>query len=167
MRRTPLAVVALATGLALLIGAGSARAMVRGAAPAPSAFSRCSSWWDTGLAAYACSPSRWAKTVADAQTNVPGKFKLVIAGRHTGTAAGLVQVLGGPLMHPDTVRFVGHPETDEIVAINYFSAGHVWVVWLTKLDMQTGATVRLAGTGKPAVTLHTLHARVDVRLLSP
>jgi hypothetical protein len=135
----------------------------------PFAFGKCASWYDGGLAAFACSPSQLRKTVAKNRLRSRGRFSLHVRGRHTGTAPGLVQVVGGPLAPHTSVRFVGRPFADEIVVINCMVQRKEYAIALTRLSLHGHAPTALLTIrgGRPAAALRGITARQRVRLLKP
>lgn len=133
----------------------------------PFAPGECSTWFNVGLGAFACSPRQLARTAKQHAFDQAGVFKLTTSGRHTGTAPGVVQIVGGPLHDGGTVRFAGHPQSDEIVAINCLHLKRVYTIVLTHLHLTaTSATARITigRDGRPHLKLSGLSARQSTRV---
>jgi hypothetical protein len=130
--------------------------------------SRCSAWFDTGLAAFACSPSQLANAVQHFTLPHRGRFTLLVAKHRTGTAPGLVQVVGSPLRIGDTVRLVGKPARDEIVILNCLVGAKEYLIHLSRIRVKTGATAKITlVTGRVRPVLRRVTARVTVTRVVP
>jgi hypothetical protein len=143
---------------------GQAATAAQSAKRPSSVVDECATWYDPQLAAFACSPSELRQTVANEKLNTSGTFSLSISGLHAGTAPGLVQVLGGPLTRPTTIRLRGRTHPDEVIKLTYSSEHRIWTVTLTNIRATVGATVTIAGpkhkAGPPNVRLHKMTAHL-------
>src|SRR5216117_961004 len=81
-------------------------------------FSRCEHYLDGGLGAGACSESQLEAALRAGRMAEGGSFSIAIAGHRTGTASGVVQVIGGPVPPGTVARFSGTPANDEVVVLN-------------------------------------------------
>jgi hypothetical protein len=125
-----------------------ANAAVGSAANQPSALGRCLTWYDGGLAAFACSPSRLAAAVKDRRLHGTGSFRLVSPGRHSSTVPGLTQIMGGPFTMPATLKLLGKPARDQIIIVNVQSGKGSFRVTLRSIQMhRRTAALRIAIKG--------------------
>jgi len=141
-----------------LISVASAHGGDRG--QPPFWFSQCEHMIDGGLAAGACSESQLQAAVGAGRMAERGSFSIAIAGRRTGTAPGVVQVIGGPVAPGTVARFSGKPANDEVIVLNCFVGGREYAVKLGRVHMQVHASARLAmRNGRPFAKLTQLAAR--------
>lgn len=120
---------------------------------------KCAAWFNAALSAFACSPTRLHAAVVNHQLHQKGGFTLRIAGHRTGSAPGLVQVVGGPLKVGTRVAFVGTPSRDEYASVNCSYHSKLYTITLKNIRVQRGATmtVVLRG-GRPYGSLVNLRA---------
>jgi len=139
------------------------------AAASPSfVISRCSSYYDGALAAFACSPSELTRAVKENQLTRSGHFSITVKGLHTGTAPGLVHVLGGPLRPGAVLRFAGRPAKDEVVKVNCFYRQKEYVTTLTKIAWgRFPHAALLLREGRPYLRLVGLRAKQATTVLKP
>jgi hypothetical protein len=122
-------------------------------------FSQCAHIIDGGLTAGACSQSQLKKAVAEGRMAQPGQFSIQTGGHHTGTAPGVVQVIGGPARPGTVFTLTGKPAADEIVVFNCMSNGHEYAVIVGGIRLGRHALARLTlVNGLPSVRLTRMTA---------
>jgi hypothetical protein len=130
--------------------------------------SRCATWFDTGLTAFACSPTQLMRAVRAYTLPKRGQFTLRVAGHRTGTAPGLVQVVGPPLKLGEVVRMSGKLAKDEIVILNTIVNDREYLIRLSRIRMGSRATARVAlAGGRARPILRGVTAKISVTLVRP
>jgi hypothetical protein len=142
------------------------------APPSPArdaALAACKTWYDGGLAAYACSPSELRRAVSAGRLRARGSFSIKVDGRRTANAGGLVQVIGGPISRPTSVQLIGKPPTDEVIILNFWDrgAGREYAIRLRNVTMQQ-PKARIAMTvtrGRPGIKLIGTNAHLSISVV--
>jgi hypothetical protein len=144
-----------------------ARRHLLGAAKAPPQ-SQCATWFDTGLTAFACSATQLDRAFRTFTLPKRGQFTLLVPGHRTGTAPGLVQVVGRPLNLGEVVRFRGKPANDELVILNTVIHEREYLIRLSRIRMHAHATAEMALVdGQVLPILRSMSATIRVNPVRP
>lgn len=126
----------------------------------------CETWYDLGLAAFACSPSQLQKAVVNGKLRAHGSFSLTIRGYRTGASPGLVQIDGGPLKIGAVISPHGTPVHDEMIIINCLVGNRVYAIEMSNIKISRASKIRLVlRSSKPTVSLSGLSAKVKTTLV--
>ena len=130
--------------------------------------SQCATWFDIGLTAFACSPTQLNQAFRTFALPKRGQFTLLVRGHRTGTAPGLVQVVGRPLNLGEVVRFRGKPAKDELAILNSVIHGKEYLIRLSRIRMHAHATAKVAfADGKALPILRGMTATIRIDLVRP
>jgi hypothetical protein len=128
---------------------------------------KCSSWTDSELAASACSPTDLRLANERHQLSKPGQFALLISGRRTATAPGLVQVVGSPLRVGESIRLRGTTAKDEAITLTCRVGKKFFVIRLRAIRTGSHAMIKIIGNGRqPHVLLHHMAATASLTVVS-
>ena len=127
---------------------------------------KCSSWMDRELAASACSPASLKLAHEQHQLSKPGQFSLLIRGRRTATAPGLVQVVGTPVRLGELVRLRGKMAKDVTIILICRVGRKLFEIRLSAVRARSDANIRIIADGRrPHVLLHSMKATVKFTLI--
>jgi hypothetical protein len=131
-----------------------------------SAMARCEGWYEPDLAAGACSPSQLSIGIKTYSLRKKGAFSALIAGHHTATGPGVVQVVGSPVAAGTPVRLIGSPAPDEVVHITFQRSASFGVATLSDIRLSGPRhVVRIYHpSAQPSVALTGIHATTSVAL---